>query len=630
MRIRRQILEIAAFAAALSGCSSGGSRYALPASPTTSAPTTVPEVEGKAHVVITIPASATALASVRKRDYVSPATESITVQVDVAAPVSQNVAPGSPNCTNAGANAPYNCTVTVAANPGQHELQFVTYDKPSGAGNTLSENSVRVTFVAGTNPAIPVILGGIPAALQVLEAPTSTTIFGDVTSGFEFASATPSRVIVSTTDADGNFIVGPGAPTLAVSIVGATADSGITVAPTGASNPNEYTLAGTALGNATLAITATPALTPAGTPLSASIALSDVSNTTTLGGGYSIPYGIAYDATDNDVYVVDGQANFGGGCSIHQLTLAGVDTQIAGGPNNACGFADGTGQNALLNLPSGIAYDSGNGNLYVTDTLANCAIRQITPAGVTTTIAGGAPPNPQCGYVNGVGNAAEFSAVSSGIAYDSINGDLYVADISNCAIRQLALRNNVWTTTTIAGTGPSGCGNASATGAFGVSTLKQMYGGITFDPTDGNLYVGEDDANSGDIQRVTTAGYITTIAGPQVGTGECTASVCYVNGPGSSAVFFYPLGLTYDSKLNAILVPDQYNYVLRAVSLVQGKVGDTTTIAGPPPPFEVPGDVDGLGTSARFTLTTGAVYDSVHNRAFITEQGSGEVREVSL
>jgi hypothetical protein len=192
------------------------------------------------------------------------------------------------------------------------------------------------------------------------------------------------------------------------------------------------------------------------------------------------------------------------------------------------------------------------------------------------------------------------------------------------------LRNNVWTTTTIAGTGPSGCGNASATGAFGVSTLKQMYGGITFDPTDGNLYVGEDDANSGDIQRVTTAGYITTIAGPQVGTGECTASVCYVNGPGSSAVFFYPLGLTYDSKLNAILVPDQYNYVLRAVSLVQGKVGDTTTIAGPPPPFEVPGDVDGLGTSARFTLTTGAVYDSVHNRAFITEQGSGEVREVSL
>jgi hypothetical protein len=627
MRKHREALSIAAFAMALAGCS-GASHSPLPIATGTPSGQAA-EAQGMAHVVLTIPASSRATASSREPAYVSPATQSITIGVDVAAPVAQNVSPSSPNCTTSGANAPYDCTVTVSANPGSHELQFVTYDRPNGLGNKLSANSITLLFIAGQNPAIPVVLGGLPVALQILAAPNSPAIAGDATAGFLFPSDTQSSVIISTTDADGNFIVGPGAPAVRASIIGASSNSGISVTAAGASNPSEYTIEGGAIGTATLAIAAVPALTPAGTTLTASVPLSDVSLTTTLAGGYNVPYGIAYDATGNDVYVVNGQANYGGACSIHRLTLAGVDTQIAGGPNNECGFADGTGEHALLTAPSGIAFDSGNGNLYVTDTYQNCAIRQITPAGVTTTIAGGAPPNPQCGYANGKGNAALFSAVSSGIAYDSVNGDLYVSDISNCAIRQLAFENGVWTTTTIAGTGPAGCGNASATGPFGVSTLKQMYGGITFDPHDGNLYVGEDDANSGDIQRVTTAGYITTIAGPNVGTSAC-GGPCYQNGPGDSAVFFYPLGLTYDSKIDSIIVPDQYNYTLRSVSLVPGNLGYTTTVAGAPEPYELPGEVDGLGATARFELTTGAVYDPVHDRAYVTEQGSGNIREVSL
>ncbi len=52
------------------------------------------------------------------------------------------------------------------------------------------------------------------------------------------------------------------------------------------------------------------------------------------------------------------------------------------------GSADGTGNTACFNGPTGVAVDSA-GNMYVADCW-NCTIRQVTPAGVVTTLAGSA------------------------------------------------------------------------------------------------------------------------------------------------------------------------------------------------------------------------------------------------
>src|SRR3989440_249336 len=91
------------------------------------------------------------------------------------------------------------------------------------------------------------------------------------------------------------------------------------------------------------------------------------------------PRGVATDSSGN-VYVADSDNN-----TIRKITPAGVVTTLAGLAGIA-GSADGTGSAARFYNPRGVATDS-SGNVYVADS-GNHTIRQITPAGVVTTLAG--------------------------------------------------------------------------------------------------------------------------------------------------------------------------------------------------------------------------------------------------
>src|SRR5207245_2450146 len=134
------------------------------------------------------------------------------------------------------------------------------------------------------------------------------------------------------------------------------------------------------------------------------------------------PYRVATDSSGN-VYVADTNNH-----TTRQITPAGVVTTLAGlaGIN---GSADGTGSAARFNYPVGVATDS-SGNVYVADTF-NHTIRQITPAGVVTTLAGLAGTS---GSVDGTGSAARFYR-PYGVATDS-SGNAYVADGNNNTIRK--------------------------------------------------------------------------------------------------------------------------------------------------------------------------------------------------
>ncbi|HWI58033.1 MAG TPA: hypothetical protein VNZ22_12465, partial [Bacillota bacterium] len=92
------------------------------------------------------------------------------------------------------------------------------------------------------------------------------------------------------------------------------------------------------------------------------------------------------------------------------------------------GHADGPGRAARFYSPSGVVLDSA-GNLYVSDT-GNCTIRKITPAGEVSTLAGLALSR---GSADGPGNDARFNW-PTGLARDNA-GNLYVADLNNFTIR---------------------------------------------------------------------------------------------------------------------------------------------------------------------------------------------------
>jgi len=121
--------------------------------------------------------------------------------------------------------------------------------------------------------------------------------------------------------------------------------------------------------------------------------------------GFTCPFGIALDGSGN-IYVTDR-----GSCTpIREITPGGVVTTLAGDPG-VSGNDDGTGIAARFDGPEGIAVD-GIGNVYVTTN--RDTIRKVTPEGVVSTI-GGTPG--VIGGTDGLGSKALFSSVRGAAMY---------------------------------------------------------------------------------------------------------------------------------------------------------------------------------------------------------------------
>ncbi len=122
---------------------------------------------------------------------------------------------------------------------------------------------------------------------------------------------------------------------------------------------------------------------------------------------------------------------------IRKITPAGVVTTFAGGVLGSMeAFADGMGTQAGFGYPNGVAVDA-SGNIIVADR-TNMRIRQITPAGVVTTLAGGGSNT--YGYIyssDGVGSNVGFRN-PIGVAVDKITGSILVAEADNQRIRKLS------------------------------------------------------------------------------------------------------------------------------------------------------------------------------------------------
>ena len=251
------------------------------------------------------------------------------------------------------------------------------------------------------------------------------------------------------------------------------------------------------------------------------------------------------------------------------------------------GSVDGTGAASRFNGPSGITVDAA-GNVYIADT-GNGTIRQVTSAGVVTTLAGS--PG-EWGAANGTGAAARF-ATPQHLAVDG-SGTVYVADSANGALRKITAAGEVTT--------------------FDLSAARPAVnglGGVAVTPDGQTVYFT--DRGNNVVRRIVGSGPVTVFAGDPLHAGSA-------DGTGSAARFYEPTGLALDAAGN-LHVADSRNHTIRRITAA----GVVTTLAGTAGAL---GSADGAATAARFYLPRAVAVDTAGN-VFVADAGNHTVRKIA-
>jgi sugar lactone lactonase YvrE len=368
--------------------------------------------------------------------------------------------------------------------------------------------------------------------------------------------------------------------------------------------------------------------------------IDPTANVTTLSAGtngISYPTGVALDGTGN-LYVTNG------GLSTVVKVLSNGTVTVIAGTSDVSGDLDGTGTAAKFGFLAGVAID-GAGDIIVSDS-GNESLREISPSGAVTTLAGGS-----LGSSDGTGTAAQFNA-PNGVVVDA-SGSLYVADSNNCAIRRVSVSGGVGTVSTFAGTSPLGSADSP--------NAQFNYPAAVAVDAAGNAYVC--DTSNDTIRKVSPAGTVTTLAGSPgkwgfadgaggaarfnlpVGIAVDLAGTLYVVDGGNAAVrritpagivttlaggptgspdgqdqFSEPSGIAVDAGGNVYMC-GQADYTIRRID----PSGNVTILAGSP---GVAGWVDGTGSAARFYSPAGMAIDSTGN-LFVAEPLNHTVRKVT-
>jgi uncharacterized protein (TIGR03437 family) len=243
----------------------------------------------------------------------------------------------------------------------------------------------------------------------------------------------------------------------------------------------------------------------------------------------NLPLSVAVDTAGN-LYIADF-----GNSRVRKVAASGVITTVAGSGTFGYSGDGGPAVNAQLDGPQGVAVD-GAGNLYIADS-ANNLIRVVTPGGLIATVAG----NGIAGY-SGDGGQATSAQVGNpaGVVVDAA-GNIFTVDAS-VRVRQIYPNGLI---VTVAGNGSRGY-----TGDGGLATQAQLNAPLAIAlGQNGNLYVA-DTANNAvrllqyagnglAISAVTNAA--SNLSGP-VAPGEVV--VLYGSGMGPAGLAQYQLDPT--------------------------------------------------------------------------------------
>ena len=226
------------------------------------------------------------------------------------------------------------------------------------------------------------------------------------------------------------------------------------------------------------------------------------------------PYGVAVDTAGN-LFIADTVNN-----RIREVTPAGVINTVAGNGTQSSGGDGGPAISAQLFSPTGVAVDA-TGNLFIAD-LGNNRIREVTPAGVISTVAG----NGTQGFSgdSGTATAAQLN-YPRGVAVDTA-GNLFIADFDNFRIRKVTPAGVI---STVAGNETQGF-----SGDGGPATAAQLYSptAVAVD-TAGNLFIA--DLGNNRVRMVTGVAF-TSAFFPDVAVGGGWSTAFTLGNTGSALI----------------------------------------------------------------------------------------------
>ena len=495
-------------------------------------------------------------------------------------------------------------TVGVGGGP-----EGVAYDSGNGEVYVANYNSNSVSVISGTSVVATVSSGTGPFRV------TYDSANGDVYVSDYFGGSGNTVNVISGVSNTLVATVSVGSGPIGISYD--SADAEVYVANTGPGTVS--VISGTSLV-ATISVGANPTgvgydsgngdvyVANSGSNTVSVISGTNVVATVGVGGA---PEGVAYDSGNGDVYV----ANYGSNSVSVISTILGVGDL---GGNLAQLSPSVTGRVSVPNSPLGIAYDSGNGDVYVATGTSQVSV--ISGTAVTANLSVGNGPREVAydaadGYVyvanyysanvsilSGTGVQGHIATGTNpyGVGYDSGNQEVYVTNLWSDNV-------TVISGTTVAGTVPLGTGTAPM--------------GIAYDSGNGFVYVADSGSNRVSVLSGTTVVATIPVGGSPYGvvydsgnqfvyvTNSLTNNVSVISGTSVVATFRVgssPYGATYDAGDGLVLVANDGS---GNVSLITG-----TSV---------------VGAVSVGTYPFEAAYDPAQGVSYVTVQATNSVAVLS-
>ncbi len=492
-------------------------------------------------------------------DFISPSTKGMSVQI--AGPTNVKEAVGltlsAKGCKSS--LMTISCQLTIPnldACPTNHHCYtatVATYDAFNASRNKIPHHAHRLSAeqsfafaITSGNNLIPLVLEGIPASVAFIPN-ASSSLVGTQTSGFVEPKCTASaqKVTVLGVDADGNYILGAGAPKVSI----ASSDAAqLSVAK--AAEPNTFSLRppsapGYPFGNFTihLSVTVKPGNKSGGVTKTAAVNVAYSGNicgvvtefaVPTAGSG---PYGIT-GGPDGNVWFTEEIGNHigritpaGSIAEYSVLTASAAPIGITAGPDGNLWFSEHTADKigkittggvvaTEYPVPTAAAAPFGitagpDGNLWFTEQNGN-KIASITTAGTVTEYTIPTSSSDSIGITAGPDGAlwfAEFNGNNIGRVTTAGSFSTYALPVASSHPVSLAKGANgaLWFTEFSANTIADVTTSGSFPAAFGLPEASSV---PTFAATgpDGAVWVTESTGNR--IARITAAGAITEFAVP--------------------------------------------------------------------------------------------------------------------